>query len=43
MQLWGVQSKTGIHTTEQQDGEDIGKISNEGPDLEVDGKWGWKG
>lgn len=40
VQLRGVQAETGIHTTKQQDGEDIGKISNEGPDLEVDGKLG---
>lgn len=42
VQLRGIQAKTGIHTTKQQDGEDIGKVSNEGPDLEAGGKWGQK-
>lgn len=35
VEFGGVQSKTGIHSTEDQDGEDIGKISNESPDLEA--------
>lgn len=44
MELRGVQSETGIHSTEEQDGEDIGKISNESPDLEArQGNGGGKG
>lgn len=34
VEFGGVQSETGIDSTEEQDGEDIGKISNESPDLE---------
>lgn len=32
--------KTGIYSTEEQDGEDNGKISNQGPDLNVEGMKG---
>jgi len=35
MELRGVQSEAGIHAAEEEDGEDIGKISNESPDLEA--------
>lgn len=35
VQFGGVQSETGVHGAEQEDGEDIGKISNESPDLEA--------
>lgn len=35
VEFGGVQSETGVHSTEDQDGEDIGKISNESPDLEA--------
>lgn len=33
MQLGGVQSETGIYAAEEQNGEDNGKIGNQGPDL----------
>lgn len=33
MQFGSIQSQTGIYSTEEQDGEDNGKISNQGPDL----------
>lgn len=34
MQLGGFQAKTGIDSTEQQDGENNGKVSHQGPDLQ---------
>lgn len=34
MQLGGLQAKTGIDSTEQQDGENNGKVSHQGPDLQ---------
>lgn len=40
MQLGSLQLKTGIYSTEEQDGEDNGKISNQGPDLNVEGMKG---
>lgn len=36
MQLGGFQPETGIDSTEQQDGEDNGKVSYQGPDLQKD-------
>lgn len=43
VEFGGVQSETGIDSTEEQDGEDIGKISNESPDLEARQGNGWEG
>lgn len=34
VQLGGCQAETGIDSTEQQDGEDNGKVSDQGPDLQ---------
>lgn len=34
MQLGGLQAKTGIDSTKQQDGENNGKVSHQGPDLQ---------
>lgn len=36
VQLGGFQPETGIDSAEQQDGEDNGKVSYEGPDLQKD-------
>lgn len=36
VKLGGFQPKTGIDSTEQQDGEDDGKVSYQGPDLQKD-------
>lgn len=33
MQFWGFQFKICIHTTEEEDGEDNGKISHQGTQL----------
>lgn len=35
MQLGGFQAKTGIDSTEHQDGENNGKVSHQGPDLQT--------
>ena len=34
MQLGGCQTKTGINSTEEQDGEDNGKVCYQSPDLQ---------
>lgn len=34
MQLGGRQAEAGIDSTEQQDGEDNGKVGYQGPDLQ---------
>lgn len=36
MQFGGFQPETGIDSTEHQDGEDNGKVSYQGPDLQKD-------